>query len=105
MARYPVVVEARQYMCCGDPFRVGDEVEWTLHLTDYAGTFSPAAWRVSLEGAIVELGSGGRAVQVGNLIAELADGAAPEGSRPRTITVTYRPTCRRPAARSSASPS
>ena len=33
MDNVKVYYENWQMMCCGDPFAVGDEVEWTVHLS------------------------------------------------------------------------
>jgi hypothetical protein len=67
MPNWPVYVEGWQLECCGAPFAVGDEVEWTLMLTpdpslpaellvDFSGNVEQTASDEKRSGCIVRSG-------------------------------------------------
>lgn len=60
MGVWPVVVQGWQQECCGDPFAVGDRVEWTLLVLDERATPVPDELlvdvRATVEGEVADEG-------------------------------------------------
>lgn len=77
----PILYWGWQYECCGDPFRVGDEVEWPLSLNVAGEPWMPTAW--SLETEIRATDVDGHSVRVGDAVAYAEDPL----TEPRTAPV------------------
>ncbi len=64
----PVLYWSWQYECCGDPFRVGDEVDWQLKLSLGGEPWMPRDWLIEAQlQPTPDLG--GHGVRVGPVLA------------------------------------
>jgi Family of unknown function (DUF6578) len=81
MAVWRVYVDDWQLECCGDPFAVGDEVAWTLVLSDRHSL--PPEFETDFDGAVVGTVSDGvitgSVARVGSLYAFVEDAQSADG--------------------------
>ncbi len=79
----PVVYRSWQYECCGDPFRVGDQVDWPLKLSLGGEPWMPHDWLIEAELQPTPE-AGGHGVRVGHVLA-YADEPIQQAARDRVI--------------------